>query len=427
MTANLERQLFRAGAAYPFLRQPLERVERVTDGDVRGLGTDGAAIYYDPNASPPPGAAEHMLLHCIFRHLLVPENAVRPLWDLACDLAAEYLRGDFFPTGESRLNQRVIADALPEQTDPRVAAQVYRALLDRFEDELEPLYGRFQLDDHRYWYLPHPDLNRRDAASPGRGQTYAVWKEEALAGLWPSENDLPGGLAATGRYGLAPGSRAEKLLLREAGKYDFTRYLRRFSTTREELRLDLAGFDYIPYCYGLERYGNLPLIEPLEYAETRKVEELVIAIDTSGSCPLPLVARFMSEIERILMRGDFFKRMNVRVMQCDAVVQSDTAIHSLEDWNTYTQNLVVKGRSGTDFRPVFKRVEALIKAGELKRLKGLLYFTDGDGAYPQQKPPYETAFVFSTKKALQYKKPDWIVPLCLERTTTFNHGRGIEN
>ena len=129
MTANLERQLFRAGAAYPFLRQPLERVERVTDGDVRGLGTDGAAIYYDPNASPPPGAAEHLLLHCIFRHLLVPENAVRPLWDLACDLAAEYLRGDFFPTGESRLNQRVIADALPEQTDPRVAAQVYRALL----------------------------------------------------------------------------------------------------------------------------------------------------------------------------------------------------------------------------------------------------------------------------------------------------------
>ena len=219
----------------------------------------------------------------------------------------------------------------------------------------------------------------------------------------------------TGRHGFAPGSREEKMLLREAGKHDFTRYLKRFSTTQEEIRLDLSGFDYIPYYYGLERYGNLPFIEPLEYVESHKVETLVIAIDTSGSCTRAIVERFLAEIERILMGHDlFFEKMNVHIMQCDAILQSDVAIHSHEEWKQYIRDLTIKGRGGTDFRPVFDRVEQLIARGEIKNLKGLMYFTDGDGTYPQKKPPYETAFVFSTRRALDYKKPEWIVPLCLE-------------
>lgn len=39
----------------------------------------------------------------------------------------------------------------------------------------------------------------------------------------------------------------------------------------------------------MEHYGNLPLIEPLEYKEVNRLEELVIAIDTSGSCSRELV------------------------------------------------------------------------------------------------------------------------------------------
>ena len=127
-----------------------------------------------------------------------------------------------------------------------------------------------------------------------------------------------------------------------------------------------------------------------------------------------MVERFFAEIERILMRHDqFFRRMDLHLMQCDAVLQSDVAIHCREDWERYRRDLVVRGRGGTDFRPVFRRVEELRARGELRELKGLLYFTDGDGAYPQKKPPYETAFVFSTRRALEVKKPEWIVPLVL--------------
>ena len=206
------------------------------------------------------------------------------------------------------------------------------------------------------------------------------------------------------------------MVLRAEGRYDFSRYLRHFSTTREELRLDLDCFDAIPYYYGLRRYGNLPLIEPLEYTESFKVESLVIAIDTSGSCTRPIVQRFLAEIEGMLLRHDsFFSDMEIHILQCDAVVQSHVVIHSVEAWKAYAKDPVIRGRGGTNFTPVFDLVEKLRRGGALKRLKGLIYFTDGDGVYPRKPTPYETAFVFATRKALSYSLPKWIVPLCLER------------
>lgn len=425
--------LFRAGAAHPFLREPIDRMELIPD-PAAGLATDGVHIFYAPDAAPDRAAVEHMLMHCLFRHLLIPEKAVTAIWDLACDLSAEFLRAEFFPSREGRLNRLLIVDALGEEVDPRVAGAVYRALMDRFEDELDLLYARYRRDDHRYWTAPplnrlFEDIPAPRGGMPGEapcegcprwdgddGSSYEEWKRETLEGFWPSEDGLPGGVALTGRHGLAPGCREEKMLLRQQGKHDFSRYLRRFSITREEIRLDMGSFDYIPYYYGLERYGNMPLVEPLEYAESHRVEQLVIAIDTSASCSRPVVERFLAEIQRILMGHEyFFKRMDVHIIQCDAIVQSDVVIHSTEEWKSYTKDIVIKGRSGTDFRPVFALVEKLRQAGELKNLKGLMYFTDGDGVYPQRQTPYETAFVFSDRRALEYSYPDWIIPLCLDR------------
>ena len=427
--AALSRHLFGAGARYPFLRETLENMERIPDAAVSSPATDGRRVFYNPDVAPEAADVQQLLIHCLFRHLVPPRRAVRPLWDLACDLSAEYLRTELFPSKEARAARRRVTEALPEDTDPRVTASVYDALLDGSGGDLDALYTRFKRDDHRYWYAPParhlPDGRAPSAEAPAsrgagggrpaRDGAYARQVGEALRTLWPPEDALPGGAPMTGRYGLAPGSREERMLLRAEGKYDFSRYLRRFSTTREELRLDLGGFDYIPYYYGLMRYGNMPLIEPLEYAESRKVEALVIAIDTSASCRRPVVERFLAEIRRILMRrDDFFSTMNLHIVQCDSAVQSHAVIRCFEDWEAYTRDIVIRGRGGTDFTPVFRLVEELRRKGMLKNLRGLLYFTDGDGVYPQRETPYETAFVFTSRRALGYKRPDWIVPLCLE-------------
>ena len=92
----------------------------------------------------------------------------------------------------------------------------------------------------------------------------------------------------------------KEISLREKHRYDFHRFLRHFAVHREELHTDTESFDYIPYLYGLEHYGNMPLIEHLEYQEVNRMEELVIAIDTSGSCSAATVRRFMEETYGIL-------------------------------------------------------------------------------------------------------------------------------
>ena len=111
---------------------------------------------------------------------------------------------------------------------------------------------------------------------------------------------------------------------------------------------------------------------------------------------------------------NFFRKMNLYIIQCDCFIQDVTHITCEKDWQDYLQTLHIHGRSGTDFRPVFEYVEKLREERKLKNLKGLLYFTDGDGIYPEKATDYETAFVFYKEKAMHQKVPAWAVKLYLD-------------
>ena len=56
----------------------------------------------------------------------------------------------------------------------------------------------------------------------------------------------------------------------------------------------------------------------------------------------------------------------------------------------------------------------MIEQRELDDLKGLIYFTDGNGTYPKKRPPYETAFVFVDDDEFEYEVPGWAMKLVLE-------------
>ena len=76
--------------------------------------------------------------------------------------------------------------------------------------------------------------------------------------------------------------------------------------------------------------------------------------------------------------------------------------------------MTLKGFGGTDFRPVFDHVERLRKAHEFTNLKGLIYFTDGLGTYPERKPDYDTAFVFLDEDYQNPQVPPWAIKLVLD-------------
>ena len=158
----------------------------------------------------------------------------------------------------------------------------------------------------------------------------------------------------------------------------------------------------------------MPLIEPLEYKEVKKVREFVIAMDTSESVSGEVVQKFVTKTWNLLKQTEnFFTKVNVHIIQCGARVEEDVKITSEEEFDAYMRRMVLKGFGGTDFRPVFEHVNMLIRQHEFQNLKGLLYFTDGYGTFPAMPPEYDAAFVFLDQGRELPDIPPWVIRLIL--------------
>ena len=155
-------------------------------------------------------------------------------------------------------------------------------------------------------------------------------------------------------------------------RYDYRDFLRKFAVLKEEMKADMDSFDYVFYSYGLSVYGNMPLIEPQETKEAVKIEEFVIVIDTSMSCKGELVQNFLEQTYAVLSESEsFFRKIHIRILQCDDRVRRDTVITDIEQLQEYMEAFTVEGQGGTDFRPAFAYVEQLLAKGVFKKLKGL--------------------------------------------------------
>ena len=391
---------------FPQLDAAFGALRFAPDPDVSGIGTDGEAVCFSPpellrlyrdNPAAVRRGYLHMLLHCLYLHPFQGRSG--RLWELAEDMAVEQVIE----------NAAVLRLALPSNP---VREQCLR-ILGKEAHSAEELHGMLQ--DGIFSF----SIDELEAAFCF--DTHSLWAMEpqrAAAGQrkWRALSSGAGrGGASAGR---SAGDSAEVLDIPRRGVYDYRRFLRQFTTQREEVLLDPESFDQIFYSYGMACYGNLPLIEPLEYQEVNRLEELVIAIDTSGSCSAKTVRQFLAETWAIVSaRENFFRKMKVWLIQCDCLVQSVTVIRSAEEWAESGRQITIQGRGGTDFTPVFHYVEELRRKKEIRNLKALLYFTDGDGVYPKVRTDYQTAFVFLHKSDKMDQVPPWAVRLVLEGLT----------
>lgn len=359
------------------------------------IGTDGSRLYASeailPMYAENPAAVRrgllHLLLHCLQLHILPPAGADRALWSLACDIAAEReigKLGDPRLETENPLREQVLS-LLPERLE--TPSEILTAL-SSLPFPQEELAAAFRFDDHRLWWEETP---------------------EAVKQNWRS---LQGGSGTfgSGIRGSAAGGDTTEFSLLTYDPRDYRPLLRRYMVPGEETELDEECFDYIYYDIGMRQFDRTPLLEPLEQREVWRLDELVIAIDTSSSCDEQTVSRFLREVYGILTsQENFFRRMQVVLLQCDCVIQDKLLIRSQEEWLDAVWNLKIHGRGGTDFRPVFREIEAMRRQGILKKPRALLYFTDGDGAYPSEPPDYETVFILAGKTIHPELLPKWAV------------------
>ena len=397
-----------------FMDRAISHLTLTCDGEIP-FATDGRALYYEPwtvlqRYQAEPNAVNrdmmHALLHCVFRHWFVGQDIDRARWYAACDAAVECAISDLHsPVLQSQreVNQLMTLEMLRREVGTMTAERIYRWLgeQDYDEDDLYRLRRELKADEHGSWYGGlDPDAERQQDV-------------DDLEQMWQDVSRRMQTELETMRQEAA-GILVQNLRSLNRAKHDYTAFLRRFGVRGEVVRLSDEEFDNNYYTYGLSLYGNVPLIEPLEYREQKRIRDFVIAIDTSGSVKGDVVQSFIQHTHDILSRQEnFFTKVNMHIIQCDDQIREDVHITSREEFQAYIKTMQIKGLGQTDFRPVFARVEELIRRRELTDLRGLLYFTDGLGTFPEKKPPYDTAFIIHTDDYHEVQVPPWAMHMVL--------------
>ena len=348
----------------------------MADGDQTGktwavFGTDGEKLYYTPPAvcrlfRQDPRILEYLTLHSLFHCLLFHI---------------------FLPCGEG---EREEAD--------RAADQMVDKQLARMMGEEKKV-----CDCHDFW------PSRRESCTGADSERMELlhyrWKHLAAGGG-------AGGMGLI--HGRNSGGLYQDYGRKKRKALDYRRFLEQFMVRREERLLDMENFDPVWYHYSRSQYEGLVLLEPLETREVTRLEEILIAIDTSASCSGEVVERFLDETFAILERQEhFFHRMHVHIVQCDCMIQDHVRITCEREWREYREHLKIRGLGDTDFTPVFALAGELERTGQVKDLKGILYFTDGDGIFPRKAPPWPSAFVFLDHELEKHELPEWAIRLNL--------------
>lgn len=347
------------------------------------IGTDGQFLWYETSYAIHSFQYDrnrlnriylHTLLHCIFRHFDVRPDIDRKLWNLSCDIAVENIlqelhlpdmkipeesgQFEFLSLLAGRLNllsaEKIYHFFIEEVFTENSAAQ-------KSDIDLPLTEQLFYGDDHSFWYQQTTDR-----------QTKNLEKESINAKIF---EDL------------------------DVTDPDELRVIPKVELTDEWKKIaDIIKID-------------------LETESTNKgvhAGSLNWQLQVTGRDRIDYRDFLRSTFSILKSQETFHHKKKIYLIQCDAQIQQITVIESVFQLQSYLNDLTVYGYGGTDFRPVFAYIAQLQEQGQLHRLEGLLYFTDGLGIYPTRPVTYKTAFVF-TEPELELQKdfPGWAMKLIL--------------
>ena len=403
---------------FPYLERALSALIPEGKENVHAFATEGVYLYYpsahylkvfEENEQFLRRAYLHTVFHCLYAHLWQRGNREVKRWNLACDIAVEFVIDGYNKQTTQRLLSWLRQQYYEKMREKKVisAAGIYELLAEEAPERLTELAQEFYTDDHALW-------GREDKQSPMPHQQkqsddpQKKWQKIARQVQFQKEK--------SDRRSDAAAATMQVQITEERKRRNYKEFLKKFAAFHEQVRCDMDNFDLNYYTYGLRTYGNLPLIEPLETREERRISEFVIVVDTSYSTSGELVRSFLQETLHILLEQNaFFTAAKVHLIQCDDRIQEDLVIQSQKQAQELMARFEIKGGGNTDFRPAFTYVEELRGKGELRNLGGLLYFTDGNGTYPAKKPDYPCAFLYLDEYD-EEAVPVWAIRRRLDRT-----------
>jgi predicted metal-dependent peptidase len=416
--------------------------------------TDAKSFYYNPqfillrfkeNTTSVNRVLLHSILHCMLLHPFNIDFKDTALWNLSSDICVENIINNWnlnSTKSHKETAQSAIINDILNSVKNLSAENIYYYLKGlELSQETIKYYSELFCDDvHKIWYKNKNFAFFEFDDDEETVEARSIYKKadnrkglsnesndkimyDAINGSAEEEKELwrkitptvESDIEALKNQGLMSGVETAVLKGVSRDKYDYSKFLKKLISIDETIEINDDEFDYIFYTYGLNTYKNMPIIEPLEYAENAKVKKLFIAIDTSGSVKGEQVEKFIEKTYNILKSTDFFgTKTEVHIIQCDSEIKEIKILKSSQEIEEYIKNISLKGFGGTDFRPVFKYVDEIFASSQKNEVNGLIYFTDGDGIYPKQMPKFKSLFVINDSCFDKSKMPLWATPLFLD-------------
>ncbi len=326
-------------ANFPFYGTLLTHLPFRRDEETETIYTDGKVIGYNPSFVGAHDLPEirflvlHEVLHAALGHVFRRGSRDPLRWGIAADIVVNHILEDL----SFRLRSSVLRVPKGALLDAPLAAF---GPVERVYEEIRVVRVR-EFDEHR------------DGVGVDLHAAAEVWKLIVGRAAQVAKR------CARGDYAGALETRIDELL---RPRIPWTRFLA--SVAAEVLHDD---YDWMEPD---EEFLHLGIALPDLHREGVRV---AFACDTSGSMSDEDLAAATSEGAALLRSRGV---LEVLVLGCDAEIHYDR-VHGPNDLMPMSWG----GRGGTDFRPVFERLQ-----GE-RSIRLLVYFTDLAGAFPDVSPP----------------------------------------
>lgn len=366
------------------LRLPMHATE---PEHCKTIGTDIRALYYNPeyiknlSLEQTQFVLAHEALHCALSHFARRDHRTRHRWDIACDLA---------------INPLLIQDGLKPPPgvllqsgfEGMMAEEIYPYISDDMEDETH--------DEHLY-----NDTDQSNGSSVGPS---SASDDGAGSHSEPDKNDqgsgaIPQPLSEADREQLSVQWRQ-----RLAGAAQQAMQAGKLGETMARL-VDHLLQPQLPWRMLLARYMTTAARDDYSYQRPSRREgaailprlkseqiDVVVVLDTSGSVTDTELQEFVSEIDAI--KGQM--RASLTLHGCDANL-CKAGPWLFEPWEEFSLPTGLVGGGGTRFIPVFEWLE-----GESRKPDLLVYFTDGQGAYPQFEPDFPVLWLIKGRSKVPW-------------------------
>jgi predicted metal-dependent peptidase len=373
--------------------------------------TDARAFYYNPEYIDRLSMDEtqfmlaHEALHCALSHFARRQHRLKHKWDLACDYAINpLLMDDGLKPPPNALHMPMFKGMTAEEIYPLLDDNDQSETLDKhaYDQDNQSARGdtgmrESDLQDR----APEDKPERGDQTGGGTGSDpepdpsgaraeadpdlggepqpppLTPDEQETLSVQW--QQRMAGAAQQAMQHGKLGGELARMIDHLLQPQLPWRMLLARYMTA-------IARDDY-SYMRPSRREGDfiLPSLRSQQL-------DLVVAVDTSGSIKDSEMEEFIDEIDAL--KGQV--RARITLLPCDAKL-CEGAPWVFEAWESFKRPAEVKGGGGTSFVPVFDWVE---RAGVRPDL--LVYFSDAQGTFPANEPPYPVIWLVKGKSKVPW-------------------------